>query len=132
MVQKILFLGLLIWPFTFCLKAAEGDLYKFLWLDTDKKVFVLQNKLYKKKNTHYLDVALVQDLSSNFQEVRGAQISYGYYFSEYWAIEGFYHHYTSSDNEDAKKVKDVSKLKPLCSHYHQQDRCNALVGPLLW
>ena len=31
--------------------AGEKSLYDFLWLDPDKKVYVLQNKIYKKEHT---------------------------------------------------------------------------------
>lgn len=30
------------------LRADEKDLYDFMWLDPDKKVYVLQNKVHKK------------------------------------------------------------------------------------
>jgi len=47
------------------LKASEKDLYDFLWLDPDKSVYVLQNKVYKKKNSFYGSVGFLQGQSSN-------------------------------------------------------------------
>ena len=55
-------------------KAAEKDLYNFLWLDPDKKVYVLQNKVYKREHTVYLDVGYLKALSSKFQNTNGFKI----------------------------------------------------------
>ena len=42
----VLIVGILGFPTV--LPASEKDLYNFLWLDPDKKVYVLQNKIHKK------------------------------------------------------------------------------------
>ncbi len=36
--------------------AGEKDLYDFQWLDPDKSVYVLQNKIYPKNKTFYVDI----------------------------------------------------------------------------
>jgi hypothetical protein len=41
------------------LKANEKDLYDFMWLDPDKKVYVLQNKVHKKERTIYINLGLL-------------------------------------------------------------------------
>ena len=93
-------------------EAAEEDLYDFLWLDKDKKVFVLQNKIHKKDGTNYFNVAYVHDLSSPYQDASGFQVAYGNYLSEQWALEAFYHSYSSKNSEDHEKVKETARVHP--------------------
>ncbi len=94
---------------SFHIKSAEGDLYKFLWLDADKKIYVLQNKIYKKKGTHYFDAGYIKDFSSNYLETTGWQFNYGYYFNETWAFELLYHMYSWEENQDTKDLAQFGK-----------------------
>ena len=50
--------------------AAEKDLYDFLWLDPDKQVYVLQNKVHKKEHTIYANAGMGLGLSSTFKILR--------------------------------------------------------------
>jgi outer membrane beta-barrel protein len=92
--------------------AEEKDLYKYLWLDPDKSVYVLQNKLYEKKNTFYADVGFLKGLSSEFQSTRGAQLRVGYYFHEEWAIELMGNIYQNSDNDTFKNLTALNDSVP--------------------
>lgn len=93
--------------------AGEEDLYDFLWLDPDKSVYVLQNKIYPKDKTFYADIGyLAMNLSSTFQETAGAQVKGGYFFNEEMAIELNYMKYTNSDNSALDGVKSVAGLAP--------------------
>ena len=92
--------------------AAEDDLYKFLWLDSDKKVYVLQNKVYQKKGSFYFHLGYVADISSNYEDLSGFQGALGYYFSENWGIELFYHLYSGSSNSDAKNLQELNGIVP--------------------
>ena len=92
--------------------AGESDLYDFLWLDPDKKVYVLQNKVYKRKGKKYADLGFIKGLSSNFQTTYGTHLKFGYYIFEDWAIEGIYNKYTNSDNEALKNLKQINNTVP--------------------
>src|SRR5665648_1174878 len=58
--------------------AGEESLYDFLWLDPDKKVYVLQNKLYKKEHSLYFDVGYLTNYTSKFQDTAGYALKGGY------------------------------------------------------
>ena len=62
--------------------ADQNDLYKFLWLDADKKVYVLQNKVYEKRRTAYFNLGYIADISSNYESLSGFQGALGYFFAE--------------------------------------------------
>ena len=94
------------------LKADEKDLYDFMWLDPDKKVYVLQNKVHKKARTVYANVGYAMGLSSNFQDTSGIHANFGYYISEEWAIEGLYTKYSNSDNEALENLKRLNGSIP--------------------
>ena len=94
------------------LMAAEEDLYKFLWLDSDKKVYVLQNKMYQKKGSLYFNLGYVADISSNFEDMSGIQGAMGYYLSEDWGLELFYHLYSASSNSDAVNLQKLNGVVP--------------------
>lgn len=89
-------------------KTAEQDLYDFAWLDPDKKVYVLQNKIYSKKNSLYLNLGYLLGLSSTYQSVRGGKAALGFYFSEEWAIEIFYHQYHNTNNQAYDALKHAT------------------------
>lgn len=79
--------------------AAEKDLYDFLWLDPDKQVYVLQNKIHKKEHSIYLNVGYGLGLSSNYQDTSFMHANTGFFLTEEWAIEGLYSSYSNKDNE---------------------------------
>ena len=82
---SIVMLAWVAWP----IQAAQDDLYNFLWLDADKKVYVLQNKVYEKKGTGYFNLGYIADISSNYENLNGYQGAFGYFFSENWGLELF-------------------------------------------
>jgi outer membrane beta-barrel protein len=85
--------------------AGEESVYDFLWLDPDKAVYVLQNKVHKKEKTFYVDVGYLTNFSGAFQDTRGAAVKAGYYFHEEWAVELMYLGYQSSKNDNYRNVK---------------------------
>lgn len=99
---------------TFCRSyAGEEDLYDFLWLDPDKSVYVLQNKMYPKNKSLYMDLGyLGLNLSSTFQNTNGAQFKVGYFFKEEFAIELGLISYSNENNTALSGVKSVSGVVP--------------------
>jgi outer membrane beta-barrel protein len=92
--------------------ASENDLYDFLWLDPDKKVYVLQNKVYEKKGTFYVNAGYIYGISNEFQDTHGGMLNAGYYFSEEWAFEIFGHKYSNSNNESYENLERINKSVP--------------------
>lgn len=104
----LLFLTVLQRP----LWASEQDLYDFLWLDPDKKVYVLQNKIYKRNRTTYFDIGYIKNMSSDFQNTSGFSAKAGHYVSEDWAFEINYNKYSNSDNNTYDTLKRVNGVEP--------------------
>ncbi len=92
--------------------ASEKDLYDFMWLDPDKKVYVLQNKVHKKDKSIYFNLGYGTGLSSTFQDTSMLHANTGYYITEEWAIEGLYTKYSNSDNDNFTNIKKVNGVVP--------------------
>lgn len=92
--------------------AGEKSLYDFLWLDPDKKVYVLQNKLYKKEHSVYADIGYLSNFTSKFQDTRGFTLRTGYYFHEEWGVELFYNQYSNTNNDDFRSVRLINEAEP--------------------
>lgn len=107
--------------------AGEKSLYDFLWLDPDKKVYVLQNKIYKKEHSIYFDVGYLSNFTSKFQDTSGLALKGGFYFHEEWGIELFYNQYTNNNNDDYRNVRLVNSVDPFIR------RLNSAYGAtLIW
>ncbi len=92
--------------------AGEKDLYDFLWLDPDKSVYVLQNKIYPKNKTYYADIGFVTSVTANFQSTNGAQFKFGYYWAEEWAVEFNFIQYGNENNAAFENVKIINEAEP--------------------
>lgn len=111
MLQRLFFIFTFI--FSASTYAGEEDLYDFLWLDPDKSVFVLQNKIYPKDKSYYLDLGYtLMNLTSTFQNTSAAQLKAGYYFKEEWAIELSHIQYSNESNSALDSVELVAGLAP--------------------
>lgn len=110
-------------------RAGEESLYDFLWLDPDKKVYVLQNKLYKKENTFYFDVGYMSNYTSKFQDTKGGQFRLGYYFHEEWAIELSYQHYLNENNDEFRTVRRVNGIEPFIRRINSSYGANLIWSP---
>ena len=93
-------------------RAGEKSLYDFLWLDPDKKVYVLQNKLYKKEHSFYADVGYLSNFTSKFQDTNGYALRAGYFFHEEWGVELYYNQYSNSNNSEWERIRAVNGADP--------------------
>ncbi|MCT4641728.1 MAG: outer membrane beta-barrel domain-containing protein [Bacteriovoracaceae bacterium] len=103
---------ILLLVISFSLFASEQDLYDFLWLDNDKKVYVLQNKLHPKKYKLFLDIGYIKDQTGSFQKTSGLKGALGYYISEEFSFEYQYATYSHSNNSTYDNVLLVSGIEP--------------------
>ena len=94
------------------LRADEKDLYDFMWLDPDKKVYVLQNKVHKKANTVYANIGYGTGLSSNFQDTSMIHANTGYFFTEELGVELMYTKYSNKDNDALANLKKLNGSIP--------------------
>ena len=85
--------------------AGTEDIYKFKWLDPDKKVFVLQEKTYENRHKIYFDLGYGQSQFSDFQDSSFIHADIGWYFAEEWGIELLYHSYENKNNDSYKAVQ---------------------------
>ena len=116
-------------PMSVSIYAAEDDLYDFLWLDPDKKVYVLQNKVFEKKKTNYVELGLITGLNSNFQSTTGVHFSAGRYITEEIAIEGIYHTYSNNDDDTYNSIRQVNATIPFVRRATSKMGINAIWSP---
>jgi outer membrane beta-barrel protein len=109
--------------------AGEQSLYDFLWLDPDKKVYVLQNKIYKKEHSFYADVGYMGNFTSKFQDTNGFQLKTGFWFREEWAIEATYQQYFNSNNNELTTIRHVSKVEPFIRRLNSSYGANIIWSP---
>lgn len=112
-----LFIKIAIFLLLFNFKAHTGeeDLYDLKWLDQDQKVFVLQNKIYPKINTYYLDIKYLSGQGGQgyeFQSINGVSFHTGYFWSETQAIELGFSNYTNSNNSAFNDIRVVGGVEP--------------------
>jgi outer membrane beta-barrel protein len=117
MKTLMLLMTFLFLVFSWTTSAGEKSLYDFLWLDPDKKVYVLQNKMFKREHKLYLDLGYLANFTSTFQDTQGMSFKSGFYFHEEWAIEAFYNHYTNSENENWNNVRNINGADPFVRRF---------------
>ncbi len=109
--------------------AGEESLYDFLWLDPDKKVYVLQNKLYKKEHKVAVDLGYISNFTSKFQDTSGFQFRAAYFFHEEWAIEATYQHYNNVNNDDFRSIRASSGVEPFIRRFNNSYGLNVIYSP---
>jgi len=86
--------------------AGESDTYDFSWLDTDKKVFVLQNRKFRKKGKINFNLGAGITASGAFVDSRSYQARLGYFLMEDWGIELLYAKNDGKENSTALSVRN--------------------------
>jgi len=107
--------------------ATEKDVYDFKWLDPDKSVYVLQNKIYKKSKTWYGDASFLKGLSSTYEDTKGFDLKAGYYFHEEWGIEIYHTEYGHKNNENYVNIMRLNGTVPFVRHIN-----NASGALIIW
>lgn len=87
---------------------AADDEYNFSWLDPDKKVYVLQNRKYRKalKPAVYLQGGLNLDNPYRSELLYGVRASF--WFSEQFGVDAFYFKVNSSKNDTFNALEDAA------------------------
>jgi outer membrane beta-barrel protein len=124
-MKKILFTLIILLLTTKIAFSSEGDLYDFHWLDPDKKVYVLQNKVYPKKYKTYVGIGYISNNASKFQDSTGYAAYLGFNFLEEFGIEARHHQYKNKNNTDYQNIMFVNGGEPFVR------KMNSLDGGLL-
>ncbi len=124
--MKLLCLLIFITAKTF---ASVNSVYDFVWLDPDKKVYVLQSKIFEKEKSFYFDLGYLTSNTSKFQDTNGFQGRVGYYFHEEWALELGMNYYNNQDNEDVKNVQIINQQKPFIRRLNSSYGLTAIWSP---
>ncbi len=82
--------------------------YNFSWLDPDKKVYVLQNRKYRKTRHFGVSASAGLNLSNPFKTAYTAMPRFSYWINEQWGIEAFYSKASNTDNQTLKALRNVS------------------------
>ncbi|HLT23096.1 MAG TPA: outer membrane beta-barrel domain-containing protein [Bacteriovoracaceae bacterium] len=127
--MPLLFILLMGLGLSTSVRAGEKSLYDFLWLDPDKQVYVLQNKIYQKKNSIYVDVGYISNISSKFQDTNGLQLKGGYYFTEEFALEFNFQNYSNSNNDDYRNVRLINSAEPFIRRFKSTQGIYAIWSP---
>lgn len=86
--------------------ANEKSLYNFSWLDSDKEIYVLQNRKFRKDGNFYVGGTAGYNLNQPFLDAYGGTVRGGYFFTEDWGIEVLYGKNNSTESDTAKGVKE--------------------------
>jgi outer membrane beta-barrel protein len=79
--------------------AAKADEeYSFDWLDPDKKIYVLQNRRYRKAGRAQLSAMGGFGLSNSYRDSIVGDVRGTYYFSEMFGFEAYYNYVKDSPN----------------------------------
>lgn len=88
--------------------ADDSDDYDFKWLDPEKRVYVLQNRKFRKSNRLLLSVMAGPGLSNPYRTATQIMPRVAYYFSEAWGIELFYGMTSNSQNNTFRALMNSS------------------------
>jgi len=108
-------------------QAAEDNLYDFLWLDPDKKVYVLQNKTYRKKGSLFIEASGIKTIGNPFIGSVGFGGKLGYYISEELGIDFFMNMYSASPSGNFDGVVSLNEGEPFVRYAK-----SIMGGTLLW
>ncbi|MBC7396925.1 MAG: outer membrane beta-barrel domain-containing protein [Bdellovibrionales bacterium] len=84
--------------------AASDDDYNFSWLDPDKKIYVLQNRRYRKAGAPHLYMLGGLSLGDTYRNVYQVQPRLGFWFNEDYGFETFYSARFNSPNNAYKAL----------------------------
>ena len=84
--------------------AADDDDYNFSWLDPEKKIYVLQNRKYRKANHAMLFALGGAGIGETYRNVYQVQGRVGYWFNEDFGFEAFYNQRFNSANNSYKAL----------------------------
>ena len=91
---------------------AADDTYQFDWLDPDKKIYVLQNRLNEKRNHLFIEAMGGFGFSNAFRSSYNIDGRVSFFFHEMFGVEGFamYSFHRPNNNQDAIEASSPTRL----------------------
>ncbi len=109
LLQNIIQSCLLISLFALNVRADDSDNeYNFSWLDPDKKVYVLQNRKYRKAKRVGVTLSAGLNLSNPFKTGYMGVPRFSYWINDQFGIEVFYSKFSNTDNQTLQALRNVS------------------------
>jgi outer membrane beta-barrel protein len=104
MILKLLLVYLVTF-FSMISYADEKSIYEFEWMDQDKQIYVLQNRLFEKNQSLMLSLLGSRTMSNKFVDTYYGVLKVGYYFNEDWGLEVVGGFGDGSENTTANNVR---------------------------
>ncbi len=86
---------------------SEGE-YSFRWLDPDKKIYVLQNRKYRKSRHLLVSALFGRGLNGTYRSSFNIDPRLSYYFTEELGFEVFYSHFLNSETSTYQNLVAAS------------------------
>ena len=109
--------------------AGENSAYTFHWLDPDKVIYVLQNKVFEKEGTWYANIGYGSQTSNDFQSAKNLQFKTGYFFHEEWGVEAVYSTISNSNSDTFNNISASSVAVPFVRKYNSYFGAMAIYSP---
>ena len=112
--RYLIVLGFILFPLSYSkiLKGNESDVKKIRWFDQKNKVYVLQNRVHKKKGRILLNVGVIKGLENDYQDTLRFLFGGQYYWSENFGLGFSYRAYGHSDNNAYELLKKLNGVTP--------------------
>ena len=112
--MKMLYIFLLVFPLFYSEVSLGGeqDVYNFDWLDKDKKIYVLQNKVFRKKGRWSASIGILKGVYGDYQNTYGIEVSPSYFITEEFGVELVFRHYHNSENNAFELLKGINGVTP--------------------
>lgn len=78
--------------------SSNEEEFKFSWLDPEKKVYVIQNRKYRKAGHALFSAGFGAGLSQPYRHFTLIQPRVAFYISESFGLEGFFQYYITSNS----------------------------------
>lgn len=129
LILKFLFFQVLFLSIIELSHASESSVYDFSWLDSDKEIYVLQNRKYRKIGKAEASVGYGMTVSGAFVDASALQARFSYFFKEDWGFQFLYSKNSGSENDAAKSVRNAggpgsTPFRRIVDNY--------MAGMLLW
>lgn len=92
--------------------SSANDEYSFDWLDPDKKIYVLQNRRYRKAQRVFASAMAGFGLSNPYRDSYLADARIGYYFSELIGFEAYYNYVADRANSTYEALVNTGGALP--------------------
>jgi outer membrane beta-barrel protein len=110
-------------------RVPEGDEYDFSWLDPDKKVYIIQNRKYRKAMRPSVYAGGGLNLSNSFRTAYLGMVKPGFWINEQFGVEGVLAFHSNSDNATLTALKRQTTVLPYVREIRSYFAANFVWAP---